>query len=112
MIDLRMEYPRPLLERKNWLCLNGQWEFEMDTAEVGKFKKYWERPSLNGEITVPYCPESKLSGIGHTDFIGCCWYRRTFTLPESFAGKATPWAQSTSYSSVQSILSASTLLIL
>ena len=89
MIDLRMEYPRPLLERKDWFCLNGQWEFEMDTAEVGKFKKYWERPSLNGEITVPYCPESKLSGIGHTDFIGCCWYRKTFTLPESFAGKRT-----------------------
>lgn len=89
MTDLRMEYPRPLLERKDWLCLNGQWEFEMDTAEVGKFKKYWERSSLDGEITVPYCPESKLSGIGHTDFIGCCWYRKTFTLPESFCGKRT-----------------------
>lgn len=87
MHDLRMEYPRPLLERKDWICLNGQWEFEMDTAEVGHFKEYWNRPSLDGEITVPYCPESVLSGVGHTDFIGCVWYRKTFTLPESFRGR-------------------------
>lgn len=87
MVDLRTEYPRPLLVRKEWLCLNGQWEFEMDTAEVGKYKEFWLRDSLNGEITVPYCPESTLSGIGHTDFIGCVWYRKTFTLPETFRGK-------------------------
>ncbi|MBQ6824225.1 MAG: beta-galactosidase [Clostridia bacterium] len=87
MVDLRLEYPRPMLVRENWLCLNGQWEFETDTPEVGVYKKYWERESLNGEITVPYCPESVLSGVGHTDFIGCVWYRKTFTLPQTFKGK-------------------------
>ncbi len=25
---------------------------------------------------MPFCPESKLSGIGYTDYIGACWYRR------------------------------------
>ena len=87
MVDLRTEYPRPLLVRKDWLCLNGQWEFEIDTAEVGKYKEFWLRDSLNGEITVPYCPESTLSGIGHTDFIGCVWYRKAFPLPAPFRGK-------------------------
>lgn len=87
MVDLRTEYPRPLLVRKDWLCLNGEWEFEMDTAEVGVYKDFHKRDSLDMKITVPYCPESVLSGIGHTDFIGCVWYRKVFTLPESFAGK-------------------------
>ena len=87
MVDLRCEYPRPQLVRENWLCLNGQWEFEIDDARVGVWKKYWERPSLNGEITVPYCPESELSGVGNKDFMNCVWYRKTVNLPESFAGK-------------------------
>lgn len=89
MVDLRLEYPRPLLERKDWLCLNGQWEFEMDNQEVGVFKEYWNRDHLDGTITVPYCPESELSGVGHKDFINCVWYRKAFTLPQSFAGKRT-----------------------
>lgn len=32
------------------------------------------------KITVPFCPESTLSGIAFTDFIPACWYRRTFYL--------------------------------
>lgn len=89
MVDLRMEYPRPLLVREKWLCLNGQWQFEIDSAEVGIHKEYWNRPAFDGEITVPYCPESKLSGIGCTDFMDCVWYRRTFTLTDDFKGKRT-----------------------
>lgn len=85
--DLRPEYPRPLLVRPDWLCLNGTWEFETDDAEVGVFSRYWERPSLSGTITVPYCPESPLSGVGRKDFMNCVWYRKPFTLPESFDGK-------------------------
>ena len=89
MVDLRKEYPRPQLVRKDWLCLNGEWEFEIDNACVGEWKKYWERPSLDGKITVPYCPESDLSGVGHKDFMNCVWYRKAITLPESFQGKRT-----------------------
>ena len=89
MVDLRLEYPRPQLVRKDWLCLNGEWEFEIDNALVGEAKKYWNRPSLDGKITVPYCPESVLSGVGNTDFMNCVWYRKTVTLPAEFAGKRT-----------------------
>ena len=35
MVDLRMEYPRPQMERTDWLCLNGEWEFEIDAAQNG-----------------------------------------------------------------------------
>lgn len=87
MVDLRKEYPRPQLVRENWLCLNGEWEFEIDNAQVGAAKKYWERSSLDGKITVPYCPESDLSGVGNKDFMNCVWYRKAVTLPEAFCGK-------------------------
>ncbi|MBQ1218233.1 MAG: beta-galactosidase [Clostridia bacterium] len=87
MVDLRTEYPRPQLRRSDWLCLNGAWEFEIDNACVGTAKQYWTRPHLDGTITVPYCPESDLSGVGHKDFMNCVWYRKVVTLPRSFDGK-------------------------
>ena len=82
MIDLRTEYPRPQAVRADYLCLNGEWEFEIDNALVGVEKKYYERAHLDGKITVPYCPESVLSGVGHTDFMNGVWYKRTVDLPK------------------------------
>ena len=43
----RTEFPNPQFERENWLCLNGEWEFEKDLNKVGQYKKYWERDSFN-----------------------------------------------------------------
>ena len=83
----RSEHPRPDRMRKDWLCLNGKWGFETDNAKIGVFKNYYERASLEGEITVPFCPESKLSGVQHTDFMNAVWYRRDFTVPAEWAGK-------------------------
>ena len=31
----RNEYPRPQMQRKDWLCLNGPWEFEVDQGDSG-----------------------------------------------------------------------------
>ncbi len=76
----RNEYPRPTLVRKEWTNLNGQWQFEIDNEKVGAEKKFFENGDLSREITVPFCPESKLSGIGHTDFMNCVWYKRKFNL--------------------------------
>ncbi len=87
MIDLRLEYPRPQLEREDWLCLNGEWDFEVDDGENGKGLRYYERDSLAQRIRVPYCPESELSGVGRKEFMNCVWYRRSIDLPESFEGK-------------------------
>lgn len=78
----RPEYPRPQFARAEWLNLNGEWEFEMDPAASGKERKLWEAGHLSGQILVPFCPESELSGIGFKDFMACVWYRRTVELPE------------------------------
>ena len=87
MIDLRLEYPRPQLVRKDWLCLNGEWDFEIDDAENGEAKKFFERDSLDGKITVPYCPESVLSSVGKTDFMNCVWYKKDVEIPEAWRGR-------------------------
>ncbi len=39
------------------------------------------------KIVVPFCPESRLSGIGHTDFIEAMWYQRSIAIPKSWADK-------------------------
>ncbi len=36
---------------------------------------------------MPYCPESKLSGVENRDFMNCVWYRKAVVLPEAFRGK-------------------------
>ena len=81
MINIpRPEHPDPQFERASWLNLNGEWDFEFDFGnsklEAGILeKKDWEK-----KILVPFCPESKLSGIEHTDFIPAVWYRRTVNV--------------------------------
>ena len=83
----RCEHPRPDRMREDWLCLNGVWDFEIDNAKVGVYKDFFERKSLDSRITVPFCPESKLSGIGNTDFMNAVWYRRDLPIPAEWAGK-------------------------
>jgi beta-galactosidase/beta-glucuronidase len=82
----RPEYPRPQFARPDWLCLNGTWQFEIDAGDSGYERGLHER-DLTGEITVPFCPESPLSGIGNFDFMAAVWYRRTITLPEEWRGR-------------------------
>ena len=75
------EYPRPQMVRKDWLNLNGLWEFE----GAGDEKEPPVGKTLSGTILVPFCMESALSGVGkHYD---AAWYRRTFTIPSDWKGK-------------------------
>lgn len=83
----RAEYPRPQLVRSEWINLNGEWDFEIDHARSGKEKEFFKREALSGKITVPFCPESVLSGIGNTDFMECVWYRKNIDIPKEWAGK-------------------------
>ena len=78
----RPEYPRPQMVRDAFLNLNGTWDFSFDFSNSGIDRKYQLEENFERTITVPFCPESKLSGIGFTDFIPALWYKRTFTLPE------------------------------
>jgi beta-galactosidase/beta-glucuronidase len=88
MLIPRSEYPRPQFVRTEWLCLNGPWQFEVDAGDSGLDRGMRDR-DLEETITVPFCPESELSGIGRTDFIRAVWYRRVVTIPESWAGMDT-----------------------
>jgi beta-galactosidase/beta-glucuronidase len=81
----RPEYPRPQFARAEWLCLNGEWQFEIDQGDSGLERGLCDRP-LAGRILVPFCPESSLSGVENTDFLNAVWYRRQATLPPEWAG--------------------------
>ena len=84
----RSEYPNPQFERKNWLNLNGEWDFEFDFGNSLGQADILTRESWSKKITVPFCPESELSGINHKDFIPAVWYRRSFEIkPEQLDGR-------------------------
>ncbi len=79
----RTEHPKPQFVRQNWQNLNGVWQFEIDKGVSGIERKlYLNENKLTGTINVPFCPESKLSGIGDTDFLNCVWYRREIEITE------------------------------
>ena len=79
----RPEHPNPQFERKDWVNLNGEWQFEFDFGMSGRDRRFYERDSLNSKIIVPFCPESILSGIGNTDFLNCVWYLKKVAIPEN-----------------------------
>ena len=75
--------------RDTWRCLNGEWDFEIDNGRSGLERgmtgagyEYAEK------ITVPFCPESRLSGLEHKDFMYGVWYRKMITLSaEEISGR-------------------------
>ena len=79
----RSEYPRPQFVREGWMNLNGSWQFEIDNDRNGEKRELYKKgATLEGSILVPFCPESKLSGVCHKDFmLGVC-YKRSFILEE------------------------------
>jgi beta-galactosidase/beta-glucuronidase len=83
----RAEYPRPQFERQDWVNLNGQWSYTFDFVGSGLERKLYESKGFDGKITVPFCPESKLSGVEHKDFINHIWYQRSITMPQAWAGR-------------------------
>lgn len=84
----RPEHPQPQMERSAWRSLNGAWQFAFDFGRSGLDRHFERRDALDTTITVPFCPESVLSGVHYTDFIPAVWYARAFTLtPEELSGR-------------------------
>lgn len=79
----RSEHPDPQFQRKDWLNLNGEWDFEFDFGNSGLRAGVLEKDEWSRKINVPFCPESKLSGIEYTDFIAAVWYRKSVTVTET-----------------------------
>ncbi|GAA3567232.1 glycoside hydrolase family 2 TIM barrel-domain containing protein [Nonomuraea rosea] len=75
-----LEYPRPLLVRPDWQDLSGPWGYATDEGDRG-LAAGWHRDAAayTRTITVPYPPESELSGI-HESTPPVVWYRRTLRL--------------------------------
>ena len=83
----RAEYPRPQFERADWVNLNGEWSFALDLSDSGRDRDFYNSKGFEQRITVPFAPESKLSGIGYTDFINSVWYQRMIQIPSAWQGK-------------------------
>ena len=83
----RSEYPRPQFVRKEWLCLNGTWDFSFDDHNRAS-SEHWEKDSwqLEQKIEVPFCFESRLSGIQDTSIHDRIFYKRRFSIPDSWSG--------------------------
>lgn len=69
-------YPRPQMRRDSYVNLNGQWEFRVVEENTSIYE---------GNIRVPFCPESLLSGVNqHFPEGSLLCYRRKFALPVGF----------------------------
>ncbi len=77
----RPAYPRPDFVRESWINLNGEWEFDEDFGRTGRERGLPRAASLPQRIIVPFCRESRLSGLEHKDFCDAVWYRRAVTVP-------------------------------
>lgn len=77
------EYPRPQLARKEWLNLNGLWNYEITAKDMAQ-----PPTQFSGSIMVPFCIESALSGVMKpltpNDRL---WYHRTFKVPAGWVGQ-------------------------
>ena len=82
----RPEYPRPQFERQEWINLNGQWSYTFDFSRSGMDRELFRSEGFDASITVPFAPQSELSGVGYTDFIPEMWYHRTLDIPSEWAG--------------------------
>ncbi|WP_166982873.1 glycoside hydrolase family 2 protein [Paramicrobacterium fandaimingii] len=98
------EYPRPQLVRNSYVNLNGRWQHaftcaQTTTQSAGQDAAAATGPltvadpahppaTWDGEIIVPFSPETPLSGVERMlqpDEL--LWYRRTVTLPKGFVGE-------------------------
>lgn len=91
MSNLRNEYPNPQFERKTWQNLNGEWDFGFKkavrnykfSADSSLAQTLYKNGSYTHKINVPFCIESRLSGIGYTDFVNLVWYRKKVEIAKS-----------------------------
>lgn len=77
--------------------LNGEWSYRFDFGESGNGNlamglkdsghELFNSKGFDDTILVPFCPESRLSGVAHKDFIRAMWYHRRITVPDDWDGK-------------------------
>ena len=81
--NVHAEYPRPVMQRNEWLNLNGLWQFQSSNeGEVLPVNK-----KLAGQILVPFPWESALSGVRKQFDSNRAWYKRNFEVPQNWQNK-------------------------
>jgi hypothetical protein len=74
------EHPRPDFERIAWHNLNGYWQFEPDSLDMGEKENWQQKPeTFASKILVPFSWASPMSGITLPE-VNVGWYARTFTV--------------------------------
>ncbi|MEZ5185876.1 MAG: glycoside hydrolase family 2 TIM barrel-domain containing protein [Candidatus Nanopelagicales bacterium] len=75
------EYPRPQLQRESYLNLNGRWDYAFRISD--RLSTAWD-----GQIVVPFSPETELSGVGRQLQPGeYLHYHRTWVMPDGFVDR-------------------------
>jgi len=76
------EYPRPQMVRKEWLNLNGPWDYAITARDADAPSAY------AGKILVPFPVESVLSQVNkRIDGSKRLWYARSFEIPKAWQGE-------------------------
>jgi len=74
-------YPRPMMEREEWMNLNGLWDYAIRPVNSQAPNSY------DGEILIPFAVESSLSGVmqrlGKENEL---WYQREIEIPSEWEG--------------------------
>lgn len=81
------EYPRPRMQRDNYVTLNGVWDYAIVSIDGGIGVETLTQQAIpsrwDGQIVVPFSPEAPLSGVGRTvQPSELLWYKRKIELPK------------------------------
>ena len=77
MKNIDLNYPRPLCKRSSFINLNGEWDFILETSDVGEREpRYKEFPKEHFKIRVPFCYQSPESGIYIKKRYDTVWYQK------------------------------------
>ena len=81
------EYPRPRMQRDNYVMLNGVWDYAIVSVDGGIGVETLARQAIpsrwDGQIVVPFSPEAPLSGVDRTvQPSELLWYKRKIELPK------------------------------
>ena len=69
-------HPNPQFTRKDFLNLDGEWNFCFDDNNEGVEKKYFESFPATNKIIVPFTYETEASGIHDEKVHNVVWYNR------------------------------------
>lgn len=87
MLCYQKDYPRPQFVRRDWINLNGIWDFDFDDDNKGEVKSWYKGFHTDKEICVPFTYETKKSNIHDEGVHHYVWYGRRFqAVKEKLSG--------------------------